>query len=920
MKRLFALLLGAPAALFGADDGHPIYVWGHGDKIAEVFKALAQTVDAGSASLTALAFVIGAAIVIFKVVGLQGKPIAATELVKYPLMIIILQQIFLSTTGVPKYIVIDETTEKPYSVGRLPLAIGESFSLFSQMQLSVLSAMDTFFTTPDSISFRSAGLGFGMSVHDSVSTARPLNPSIMATFNAYADNCLANAVFKNPSYQQTLQFSKNLASDMRVIDNYITNYYSPTDGSASVMYCPNVWDKLIVDVSNESQRFLKQLAGSMGYQSNPSNPSAALDGTFGDRVGVVANTFFGMSADAETYVTQSMLANMNNQGVKTLAAMSGINLGAMAFMPAYAERKAQAGFFTTGAMAKKYMPVMQMILTAIVICSSWILVLLAIATTNMRYIYTFFTLLITIILWSVVSSTMNFIFDLWLQDAVKNVAYDITNGSYIIALKDSLDETIGNKLALLGYLSWLTPLIAFALAKGSDVALAGVFTTIGHAFGGAGTAASGAASDRSASGGHSSIGPNGVGYIATDGGLRQMLDHQHTNKSAFNGIGTGFQESLTGSDGNGYTKTSTQYGEWTIDQNGNFVSMSVHGLNSQISNSEIVRQSEAVKLAQSKTQTDQESYQRSWTRGVSDVIADIENGSLSKSTSLSQQDIEATQKAYNVALEKTTAQFNGSESAHSNKTANANSISTTVDARGSVGGNHGIIGGQVNVGTHVEDKRSTEMSDSITNKTGSDFRSSAAFKEALTANFAEQIALNKQTSAAVENVLSVNHSDTYADIQQKQNSYAQSSQESQTAESNLQAMRQFQNNFSGESMTQLANAMRGSGMSGDEISYTLKQHQINGDYAAIGGLMQQHGIGGNSFANAQTSVSGAMPSNTIEQVDVNANPLDTSEAKARIGGTNADQVANITGERGSTKGSLGGGTRTAIQETINAPK
>jgi conjugal transfer mating pair stabilization protein TraG len=519
-------------------------------------------------------------IVIFKFAGAMGKPIAPFDLVKYPAMVILLQQIFLSLNGSPKYMVIDETTNTPYSVGKLPLAIGESFALFSNMQRSILSALDKFYTTPNSLSFRNSGLGFAMSVHDSIATARPLNSAVMASFNAYMEDCLVNESGLNPSFKMRLNQSSSLIDDLKVNTNFITTYYSTIDGSASVEYCPNAWDKIASNLTTESRRFLSQLASSMGYDISPSaNPSAT---EFGDKVGTVANHYLGMSQDAETYVTQSMLVNMNNQGVRTMSAMSGINLSAMAWMPAYAERKAQSAFYTSGFMAKKYMPIMQATLITIVICVSWILVLLTIAMHDIKYIRLFITLMLTISLWMIIASIMNFSFDLQLEKAIKTITYNVTTGAYQLVFKDALDSTIGDRLAMLGYISWLIPILAFALAKGSDVAFAGLFSMLGHAFGGAANAASNTSVDKQATGGHSAYSPDkGFSYGSSiSGGSVSYFDETATY-NRMHDMG-GYPTSWIERELNGHTHTETANSAAKLNSvDGRVTDANVAGINAQ---------------------------------------------------------------------------------------------------------------------------------------------------------------------------------------------------------------------------------------------------------------------------------------------------------------------------------------------------
>jgi hypothetical protein len=72
--------------------------------------------------------------------------------------------------------------------------------------------------------------------------------------------------------------------------------------------------------------------------------------------------------------------------------------------------------------------------------------------------------------------------------------------------------------------------LAFGLAKGSEMAFANMFSSVGHAFSGAAGAASGAASDRSAPGGHSLFSNLGITYVGQKYSHNQYLGKTSTTE------------------------------------------------------------------------------------------------------------------------------------------------------------------------------------------------------------------------------------------------------------------------------------------------------------------------------------------------------------------------------------------------------
>jgi conjugal transfer mating pair stabilization protein TraG len=915
---LTLLALIAPSALFAAN-ATPIYVWGFGDTVAEVFKAVSQAVNAMGANLTAVAAAIGGIIVIFKYAGAMGRPITPFDLVKYPIVIVLLQQLFLSATLSRDYMVIDETTNTPYSVGNLPVGIGETFSMFSSLQRSILMALDEYYTTPNSISFRNAGLGFGMSVHDMVAAARPLNPAVMMSFNAYMEDCLVNESYANPMFRMRINSSSNLLEDMKVDNNFLTTYYSSADGSPSVEYCPNAWTKLQGDVTLESKKFLRQLANSMGYNINPSvNPSST---EFGDRVGLVAQQYFGMSQDAESYVNQSMLANMDNQAIRTMSAMSGINLSAMAWMTTYTERKAQGAFYSGGMMAKKYMPMMQTILFSIVICVSWILALLTIATHNVQYIRLFLTLTLTISLWMIIASIMNFNFDLQLEKAIKSITYNVTSGSYQIGFKNALDTTIGDRIAMLGYISWLIPVLAFALAKGSDVAFAGLFSALGQAFGVAANQASGAGADRNVPGGHSLFGKDGITVVGHNNGATTHFDGRNERYSSYNGD-AGIGDSKTYIDehsGHVMQTITTQSGaSWTRDLNsGQVTQANLKDFNANVIDQEVARETNELAASQNKMKSAQENWANTAQSAINDQVAKALSSKEGLQTAFAEADKNGYGDQFRIGLARATLKHWDTLSQHLESSQRTQEFHTTLTAaaKGDLsaaqnlsnytdeidaitrGGNAPSTGdsrsghdqrtgtsrsGSLGAGAEMGYKDSSTHSsqDSIGASKGDKGSHQTQFAADATASIARELSLSKQHMGAYEQSLAKTHSEAASKLNSYSKAYSEANTEAASAMDKISAMKTLGNSFSSNTLAAAMNGAEQQGISNDAFMGLMINHISSGNYEAATSMVTSF-AGSSAHSDALTRVNegrgaiGSVTNNTdpnFANANLNADP------------------------------------------------
>jgi conjugal transfer mating pair stabilization protein TraG len=918
------LLFIFPSALFA--EGTPIYVWGFGETIADVFRAVSSAVSDRGAALTAVALSVGSIIVVFKFAGMQGKPITPFDLAKYPAIVILLQQLFLSTNGSPQYMVIDETTNTPYSVGKLPLGIGESFSIFSNMQRSILAALDQHYSTPNSIGFRNAGLGFGMSIHDSIAIARPLNQAVMMSFNAYMEDCLVNESYSNPLFKIKITNSSNLLEDMKVESNFITTYYSTTDGTPSVEYCPNAWSKMASDMTKESRQFLKQLANSMGY--NASSGSTEFSG----KVGKIANHYFSMSESAEQYITQSMLANMNDTGIKTMSALSGINLSAMAWMPAYTERRAQSAFLSAGFMAKKYMPIMQMTLISIVICISWILALLTIATHNVQYIRLFLTLILTISLWMIIASIMNFSFDLQLEKAIKSITYNVASGSYQIGYKNALDSTIGDRLAMLGYISWLIPILAFAIAKASDVAFAGMFGALGQAFGGAANIGAGAGSDRGSPGGFSIADKNGITHVGSNSGATTLFDGRMEQHRAFNGeSGIGDIRSWTDQNGHAMQTITTQSGaSWTQDMvTGKVTVANLTNFNANVVDQQVSRETNEY----NKAVTNQKTAQENWTNTAQSTISDQVSNALASKEGLQTTFVEADKNGYGdqyrIAFARTTLKHWDTISQHIvgeenrqeikenlnlavkgdvsaaasvssdnrvldavNKTGKVMSPGDSTSGHGSRLQTSGGIGASAEAGVTVSNSDARYRSDNYSNSTGDRGSHQTAFMHDYSVSIAHELSLSKQHMAAYEESLAKTHSEAASKLNSHSTAYSTAESEARSHSEKISAMRTMGDSFSSSSLAAAMNIAREGGISNDQFMGTLIGHISSGNYEAATSYVSSFG-GSDAYGRA------------LGQTNEGAAGLTGAKNNTNPNYANANTSADVSGKYKNDSGSVG---------------
>ncbi|MDR2905420.1 MAG: hypothetical protein LBU73_05670, partial [Helicobacteraceae bacterium] len=149
-----------------------------------------------------------------------------------------------------------------------------------------------------------------------------------------------------------------------------------------------------------------------------------------------------------------------------------------------------------------------------------------------------------------------------------------------------------------------------------------MFSSVGHAFSGAAGAASGAASDRSAPGGHSLFSNLGVTYVGQKSSHNYLFGREETTQLLERGSLKGFKRTWNSENGSQMTEYNFNNGKIQLiqDQNGNFLSgSSIKGINATFKSDRIQRYTDEHTQAHKETEASQKAWKQSITNAISQI-------------------------------------------------------------------------------------------------------------------------------------------------------------------------------------------------------------------------------------------------------------------------------------------------------------
>ena len=482
MKRIFLVFILVSSFVFGATnipDNHIIYTWGYGKMIYQVLEAVAMAVQNAGQLIKSVLLLAFAFVAIKKI--LDGRVQYFAEVVKFSVISALLIGLFIHAPNSDsnRFQVFDEAIAETYVVERIPSGLGMLFSTVSQVERSLLKLMELSFSTPNSISIRNAGFGFSMEAINTLKNMKPifLDPLWVENMNNFIGVCLHYNAEKDPTLMRRIITSNDLYNDLLgmkagfPIGNTISVNMIQAEGRGvkeTIVPCRVLGAELQKGLEGQTENLKKIHMAQLGIKHIE---------FYDDKMQGVANLFHTSHANARNMLQQVMLVHSYRDGIKNMERMYGLGEGTLATTSSIAHYAFFNQMIQQSTLAQKFLPLMKAFLTAIIIGVSWLIIIFSIIT-GLRSLMMILTMSLFLIFWTPILGLINYLNDLFLEDKFQTFL-KYTNGmfGFNINFNTEFFMAIQEHAAIIGYLVMLTPVLAYGLAKGSDMAISNMLSS-----------------------------------------------------------------------------------------------------------------------------------------------------------------------------------------------------------------------------------------------------------------------------------------------------------------------------------------------------------------------------------------------------------------------------------------------------------
>lgn len=485
--------------------------------------------------------------------------------------------LFYSVMLVPKVDVAihDERSADVYVVSNVPFGVGFFASATSKIGHFLTESFETAFSLPDAERFSKFGLVYPQRALNSLLAAGPVTPEGRALTDRVIADCIGPELLDHPDKAAELSHSGDIWATISA-DGWINPARSSVSSDGTVQRCDQALQSLDQHLNTVELDFLSKRLGTVLVPERI-DPADVIRRTLPQSEALL----LGVSRSLEQSLKHSVMLTALPRGMASIAAQAGAPLDLAAkYSASQANLTSEINYRTLARLAEHSLPKIRNCVEFIVIAAFPLMLLLMVAAGSAAgaVFRSFFVLLIWFQLWAPLFSVANYLMISVDANPMNRIASEF-GGSTLLAA-GIIREAGATSQAIAGSIMLLIPVIAFALAKGSDMAFVSMATGLMAPAQGASSGASAQASAGNFNAGNVSMGNTSINSASA-------------NKS-----------DLSSSWSDPYaSKSQTAYGSVTRDGTGTVTGMARTSIDLGVTSSGALRHSRTTGTASSSATT-----------------------------------------------------------------------------------------------------------------------------------------------------------------------------------------------------------------------------------------------------------------------------------------------------------------------------
>ena len=381
--------------------------------------------------------------------------------------------LFYSVMLVPKVDVAihDERSADVYVVSNVPFGVGFFASATSKIGHFLTESFETAFSLPDAERFSKFGLVYPQRALNSLLAAGPVTPEGRALTDRVIADCIGPELLDHPDKAAELSHSGDIWTTISA-DGWINPARSSVSSDGTVQRCDQALQNLDQHLNTVELDFLSKRLGTVLVPERI-DPADVIRRTLPQSEALL----LGVSRSLEQSLKHSIMLTALPRGMASIAAQAGAPLDLAAkYSASQANLTSEINYRTLARLAEHSLPKIRNCVEFIVIAAFPLMLLLMVAAGSAAgaVFRSFFVLLIWFQLWAPLLAVANYLMISVDANPMNRIAAEF-GGSTLLAA-GIIREAGATSQTIAGSIMLLIPVIAFALAKGSDMAFVSMAT------------------------------------------------------------------------------------------------------------------------------------------------------------------------------------------------------------------------------------------------------------------------------------------------------------------------------------------------------------------------------------------------------------------------------------------------------------
>lgn len=357
-------------------------------------------------------------------------------------------------------------------IQNVPLGLGWASARLSQMSYWLTRQFEAAFQDPDTLSFSKFGVAFPQRVVTALMSAGPITSEGKERLNGFVEHCVIPEVLGDAGKRHEMMTSANLWKTVTQ-PGWINPSRHVVEGE-DVLTCPQAATEIDRYLTSTEIPMLEHVLATqldIDEQLQIGALAKAIPGAQQMMLGISQDL---TSTLKHTVMLSSLPASLSSFTAQNRSPMSL----AITLSKAQGNLSSEINYRTLGEMAKNALPKVRNLLEFIVIAlfPVVIVMMLAMGHSGLGIMRSYVTLLLSVALWAPIAAVINYLMIHTDAEPMSQLVAQL--GGLSLEAATLIREAGASSQAMAGSLLWMVPLLAYAIAKGSDMAVTSMASSL----------------------------------------------------------------------------------------------------------------------------------------------------------------------------------------------------------------------------------------------------------------------------------------------------------------------------------------------------------------------------------------------------------------------------------------------------------